>query len=390
MTVLTLDTRFTLDMPLGTISESGMILIMRHINAQRANEGIWKDKNPDSKFTYLNSLPEDWAWIWIVTGKGDYVGTFPKRVSKFYHKEQQLKCPPEFLTELGNIARAHSSDAITYHFEFVNHANWNAGDYGDHGSCWWGSYSDGKDTFFDNGGMAIRFYDPLGNGVGRAWVVAHRDVFILFNGYGLVGDPTLIMARVMATHLGLSYKKIDLSNHGESGETIYINGGSGYVIGHTDDIAKIDEHDFEFGDEKCSRCESCGDRISEGDEYYAMDNTYCESCYYDNFSSCDRCGDAFYDDDVTYIEGHGSYCDSCRDRRFTFCDGCEDYHPNDDITHVDDATYCEKCLLERYETCDGCDELKPIGTLIEMNDDSKRLCNDCRVSGEDETIAQGE
>ena len=31
----------------------------------------------------LPDLPPDWDWQWKVNGKGEYVGTFPKRVAKY-------------------------------------------------------------------------------------------------------------------------------------------------------------------------------------------------------------------------------------------------------------------------------------------------------------------
>jgi hypothetical protein len=241
--VLSLDTRFTLTMPEGTLSDTGRALIITYINSQKIREGLWKELNPETPYSYLSPLSDEWAWVWVVTEKGDYVGTFPKRVSKFYRQEMKLKCPPEFIQEIGNIARAHSGDAITYDFEFVNKIEWDAGDFGDDGSCWWGDYEEAKPLLLSNGGLAIRFYQDNA-GLGRAWVVPVGEMFIVFNGYGFSSDSTLIIARVMAEFLGVMYKKISLINHND---LMYINNDAGYILGQYHLIREINHHQLGFG-----------------------------------------------------------------------------------------------------------------------------------------------
>jgi hypothetical protein len=376
MSALPLYTRFDLQMPVGTISESGKLLLIRYIRTQRVNEGAWKEKNPDCTDFYLNELPEDWAWVWVVTEKQEYVGTFPKRIAKYFRNAQNLKCPPEFLTELGNIARSHSADAISYHFEFVNQIDWEDGDYGDNGSCWWGQYAAARETLTSNGGHAIRFYDDNDEGMGRAWIVPMGDVFFLFNGYGFAGDSTLVIARVMAQHLGLSYKKVSLSNNGEAYNTLYINNASGYVIGASDAIEGIKSHDFGFKIVGNS-CENCGRDIDD-EEYTAPDGTqYCASCFYDRCNECERCCEVYWNDDLTYVEDQGDYCEHCLNIRFVFCDGCEQYiRRSEGMTLVGDYHYCNSCRDEDFELCPECSEWKDKETFVSKDDDT-RICKEC-------------
>lgn len=373
-------TRYTLAMPVGSISDSGRTLIAALIRVQRIKEGVWAAKNPENTSYGLNPLPDDWVWQWVVTGKGEYVGTFPKRVSKYYHAAQKLKCPPEFLTQLGNIARAHTGDHLSYQFEFVNEIDWEDGDYGDSGSCWWGEYAGARDTLIDNGGLAIRFYDDSDDGIGRAWIVPHNGLFYLFNGYGFTGDSTLIIARVMAQHLGLSYKRVSLSNNGESYNTLYINNGAGYVIGTPETIEPINYQDFGF---KVSgvTCENCGTNIDDEDHTAPDGTLYCSSCFYDRCNTCERCDETYWNDDLTYVEDHGDYCDHCLNLRFSLCEGCDDYHPKADITLIGDREYCDSCRDERFELCPECSDWKDKETFIDMNE-GVRICNECRLKDE--------
>lgn len=378
MSALPLNQRLTLTMPQGTISDAGKSLITSFITSQKVQEGEWKELNPESKWYTIPGLPEDWSWSWVVTGKGDYVGTFPKRFSKYLFKTMSLKCPTSILTEIGNLAKMHSSDEITYVFEFVDHADWYAGEFGDHGSCWWGDYSDGKDAYIANGGHAIRFYE--GNkGIGRAWVMPlDENKYILFNGYGLAANPTLTMTRIMSQYLGMTYKRISVY----ANDSIYINGNSGYVIGEHDAIE--DEGYYEFEIEVTGyRCENCNSRISEYEGYTAPNGeTYCETCFYDNCGSCAHCDETHWNDDLTYTNDN-DYCEHCLNELFTECHKCHDYRRNEDVTEVEGEYYCDDCLTDIFELCEECEEWKRIGTLIDMKS-GERICNECRVSGEDE------
>lgn len=73
---------YTMQAPIGEISESGVKEIEMLIGAIRVNEGEWLVKNPGSKMVYLPMLPESWQWVWVVS-KGDYVGTLSNAPSFF-------------------------------------------------------------------------------------------------------------------------------------------------------------------------------------------------------------------------------------------------------------------------------------------------------------------
>src|SRR5690349_11332511 len=103
--MLTLDKRFTISLPLGSISEEGKRLISHYIHQQSLRSELWQAANPNATRAYLPDLPYEWAWEWVIKGRGEYVGTFPKRASKFYWQTHNLKCPTAFIQQLGNFAR---------------------------------------------------------------------------------------------------------------------------------------------------------------------------------------------------------------------------------------------------------------------------------------------
>lgn len=340
--------RYTVDMPVGTITESGIREIALFIEKQKLNEGDWLERNPDNTRRYLNPLPENWNYQWVITGRGEYVGTFPKRVSKYYWQEYQLRCPNSFVAELGQIARRNSADNSSYIIDFTDSLDWQAGDYGDSGSCLWGSNEHGREIMQDNGVMAVRFYHSDGSGYGRAWLYQYsetKQLWIVWNGYGVNGS-TIAIARVLGQLWGVSYKKITLRNNGVSSGAVWINGDSGYVIGQADKLTDIRSFDLNF--DVPHSCENCGDELREDDRYFDPDgDTLCSDCFYDMCDYCAHCGETYWNDDLYVTEPHGEYvCEYCLDRHYTRCDRCELYHRDRHMTETKEGHFCEGCMPE--------------------------------------------
>jgi hypothetical protein len=214
--MIELHKRYTFTAPSGSISDTGIAQIQRLIALQLMSAAEWAKLNPTTTYR-LPSLPDDWDWIWLLE-TGDYKGTFPKRVRNYYYKVHRLKCPDTFIQEIGNLARAHSSDGLTYTFDFTDQIDWEAGDFADDSSCYWNDRAGAKQMIEDNGGWAVRFFEDV-DGIARAWVAPiHDDMYIVFNGYGFT---TLQIARVLATWLNVSYKKIRLTNQGGTAYALY-------------------------------------------------------------------------------------------------------------------------------------------------------------------------
>lgn|GEM_PF-3116100 len=345
------DTLYTYSAPEGTISDFGIAEILRLLQRQNLRRDNWAALNPQNQRMFLPELPAEWSWQWVVTGRANYTGTFPKRIRKYYFKNFGLKMPEALLAELGNIARAHASEAVTYRFEFVDTFDWEDGDFGDAGSCYWGENSGARDMLADNDALAIRFYNEDGSGLARAWVAPiDTDLYIVFNGYGFPGHATLTIARVMAAHFGLAYRKIALSNDGTTSGLLWINGGAGYIVGTPDVADGFTDYDFNWPDHYSDYCYSCGTRI-HGDDYYhgADDEMYCVDCYYNRFEDCYRCGSCEWREDVTYVDDD-PICPTCLRRHYTACASCDEYRPNEILhTTEDGRQLCANCYEELIE-----------------------------------------
>lgn len=341
--------QYTFTTPQGTISETGIRLIEEYISRQtpRVSES-WIAVNEAVTIPFsLPLLPEDWKYTWIVTGKAPYVGTFPKRISKFYYKNFGIKCPTEFLTNIGNIARTHSSEQKTYSFDFTNEFDWESGDFGDGGSCYFGGRSGARQMISEADGLAVRFFDSNGNGLARAWILPHGNIHVFFNGYGM---QLVTIVRVIATWAGLSYVKVTVTNRGRSNDTLWINGDSGYVMGETSIIEDIQDVDFDLDDIHVDICENCGDPIHEDDVYWGIDQAYCEYCYYQLFRECDECGTVDFINDMKYIESEEiEVCDRCYSRHFSTCSECGDVFRKSNLIAIDVKLYCEDCKPEESE-----------------------------------------
>ncbi|MGB1284973.1 MAG: hypothetical protein ACPG7F_00450 [Aggregatilineales bacterium] len=348
-----LNTFYTLKTPAGTISDSGIVAIQQYIRMQRFTDDLWTAKNPDSSYTgsLLPALPDDWHWQWTVKGRGDYVGTFPKRISKYFYKKYEIKCPAEFLQQIGNIARQHSDDESSYLFDFTAEFNWQDGDYGDSGSCFWGGRSGAREMLAENGALAIRFYHPDKTGKARAWLFKQREgQYIIFNGYGFKSDSTLTITRVFSQFTGLSYRKVYVQNHGTDNGTLWINSGRGYMIASPDKLpdSKI-EIELNWHDVNGETCNECEDSISEDDTYHDPDGVqYCRDCFYDVCDTCYDCSETAWRDDMSYVESGGyDICESCYDRNYTRCEGCDEIFHNDDIQNIKDVYCCTECAKHK-------------------------------------------
>ena len=202
--------------------------------------------------------------------------------------------------------------------------------------------------------------------------------------------------------IGKSYKHVRLCNHGcESGD-LWINSGTGYIVGEEGCAAFNERIDLEFdsdGDTCCecgectdhaveingsyycrscaeegfTRCDDCGEWVDRDNSYYICDRDICESCL-DNYTRCDHCDEYVCNDDATYIDGN-NWCDCCRDDHFTKCDHCGEWVDNDEGTFVNDCAVCDDCLTSYYGQCADCGEWVHNDDCVCIDDET--YCEDC-------------
>lgn len=266
----------------------------------------------------LPPLPFDFDYSWVNSD-----GKITKRISKFYFQNHGIKLPESLLSAIGNTIKTHTLQNETYYFDFTKDFDWVDGDFGDEGSCYWGSNDQARDMLYDNDASAIRFFDKDNYGIGRAWIYNTGKFWVLWNGYGFQGTPTLIIAQIFSEFMGLSYKSIGVSNNGSTSGTLYIDGGTGYAIGTADEIHRVYGYDLQFSS-PCYCCD-CGDSINEDDTYYYEHESYCETCFYEYYDRCSWCGSEGEKESFTEVESE-ILCDYCLERRFTYCEKCEQHH----------------------------------------------------------------
>lgn len=329
---------FTLTDEPGTITRYGRRQIETFIALQRINSDDWQAVNPTETRIYLAPLPDNWEWKWLVQ-QGEYRGTFPKRVANYFHKRHGLKTPDSFNTQIGNLAKTHSQTAETYTFDFTSEIDWERGDFGDQGSCYWGANSAARAMLEMNGGIAIRFYDVNNEGFARAWLVPFDDAYFIFNGYGL---QTIEIAQVFARFMGLDYSRVTLENRGSSSGTLYINSGHGYVIGTTARITDIKHHDFDF--EGMVACYSCDEKtlISESRNFHGY--TYCLDCFDNLFTTCENCDRVCERDDAYVTADRQLVCERCLSNSYTECYGCYEFYRHEDTREFKERDFCHNCL----------------------------------------------
>lgn len=256
------DSMTTVPLPAGVISEEGIDQIANLLRL-RANDLDAKDlrdhweviSDMQREASRLRSLACDLVVI------GDQwqtkMGNYPKRLSRHAYKQHGLSLPPEVLTEVGNIARAHSSDGQDeYLISVTRQLNMEPGEFAHSGSCWWGECNESRCALKSNGGFGLRAFHPDSGAVeGRCWVMPMRwdevamrltptfdaltaDGYVVFNAYGTL--RSLNGVRVLSAMTGLSYRQVTFCC-----SPMYVNGESGTFVARQSLIEAVG-HDLSF------------------------------------------------------------------------------------------------------------------------------------------------
>lgn len=315
--------RYTFQSDLQSLTQEGIQAVKRLLSIQRPYQAGY------SHHTYLPSLPELFVWEWEAKD-----GKLPKRIAKYY-RLLGIDIPQGLVEEIGNVAKPHVNVRLVYEFDFTRKFDWQAGDFGDDGSCYWADRSGARVVLRRNGAYAVRFYTPT---LSRAWFVPYGQFAILFNGYGMT---TVEIARVLGQYFGQPYKQIGLVNNRYASGMVFINSGKGYVLGQFGD----ESYDFNWHTDVMIACQECGDK-SRQDDLYTTPNgdLLCGQCFYEDWDICSACGGTYEHDDIYHVYD-GSYCYSCyEDRGGWYCEHCGQDYLDDVTPHAhNDSQYCDRC-----------------------------------------------
>lgn len=224
------DKKVHVSLPAGEISEEGVEAI------RSAVHNMYYESEPGDRTQWLKLAAQlkDLGNQWQTRD-----GNYPKRLSRYAYKKYGLKVPPKLMTQVGNIARDHST-AVDFTIAVTRMLNKPARDFGHPESCWWSSYSTSRCVLKTNGGFGLRSFNANKRVSGRAWVIPLKKTetggltptfetekpaaFIIFNGYGDMQGYTA--ARIVSYMNGMTYRKVEFS-----GAPMYINSSSGYLVG---------------------------------------------------------------------------------------------------------------------------------------------------------------
>jgi len=300
---------------------------------------------------YLQSIEQYIGSDWLVTGKGDYVGTFPKRVAKWLFKRHGVKLSASHLQTIGNLVSDHvSKDSADIYLAFDQEytEGSEARDYCHHDSCWWGEGRKGlREGFVKEGGWAIRQFDGY-TPTSRCWIVWDKEhsCYVLFNAYGKTDLANF--SRNLSTAWGLSYSQASLY---PDRDEYFINSDKCYVIADPVTAEKLAGTELYVSWHKpikpLIQCHCCCEHFpeDEADTARSADGIVqvCPDCLPSHTHTCNRCYNRFVDDAMSSTRQ--GYCIACSDY-VNPCRCC-----NSQLT---EQTYCESCvrvynLIDVYE-----------------------------------------
>lgn len=138
-------------------------------------------------------------------------------------------------------------------------------------------------------------------------------------------------------------------------------------------------------------CEDCEQAHHEDDGHAFSDKHYCDDCF-EQYTTCDDCGDLESRDEITMVFGEEFVCVSCRQRNYSSCDQCDAWHHDDNVTNVLGNTVCEPCRDRHCSFCDDCDEYyyDSDGCTGEHDDDDDEDSYCCDSPARQFTVPNGE
>ena len=135
---------------------------------------------------------------------------------------------------------------------------------------------------------------------------------------------------------------------------------------------EMEKEDKTMMSEDVRVCEMCGAIIEDGDEFETVEGAVCEECYYNNFITCEECGDVIREENGVAIYDHWGdvyeiVCEDCAQRYFYYCDECGRY-------------FTESAFDFDSETCRDCAPPETIAQYHEGNPNGLQFHGDAEWS----------
>lgn len=92
-------------------------------------------------------------------------------------------------------------------------------------------------------------------------------------------------------------------------------------------------------------CCNCDETIEDGDQIYHGNEIYCDTCYHDTFSTCERCGDVELHEGFApvYVTRYGYPSHPYEEN---WCEHCRQYHS---VETVNGETWSDRCVYVTYD-----------------------------------------
>lgn len=297
-------------------------------------------------------------------------GKILKRFAKHFKEQNGFALGNEVMGILGDKIQYYlSQDTNDHVMDFTDIFDWNDGDFGKSGSCWWNEYKESLPTFENGGGWAVRFYqnEDDTSGIGRTWIYPANGFLVCFNSYGTSRANTskAIKALFNLHGITLHYTAREVYNS-QDNNIPYINGDTGFIL-YPEPMTESEvesylnsqgfDLDMEVIEDERETCNNCGTRMDEYEGNYIHDSLYCDRCTSNLFSFCEKCEEYCDRNDVHEVRDHRFeyVCEYCAKRLgLKMCDECDKYS-EETIQTFEGNDLCEHCQDGLYH-CDKCEE----------------------------------
>jgi len=307
-------------------------------------------KEREEEYCKFFSIPITWDWRLEATHYFEQIkfqGSLAKRIRKYLQYKYKVDLSQKDMGQLGEIIRKLKNQQTNFIAEFVDNFEWEAGDFGDFGSCFWEERWVAKDILLENGATPILFYNEENEGVGRAIVINRGNHMVVFNSYGFNLEEVVQM---LARYFHCKYKIVEANNRYDNNILLYINDEKTGILSYS----TIDGNYYELGisTDNYYKCESCHRYYHINDVRLVNGEIYCELCceIHDVFI-CDECDKEYlfgYENATYIVDKNITLCPDCLKKysdKIIQCENCRaSFVEKQNLTEKDGKLYCETCL----------------------------------------------